>query len=71
MRKDITKAKAWVVDVNMGYGHQRTAYPLRKLAPRGKVIHANDYHGIRLKTGEFGKWVKNLMSLLAISNECL
>ncbi len=37
---------AWVVAVNMGYGHQRTAYPLRNLAPEGKVINANDYQGI-------------------------
>lgn len=38
--------KAWVVDVSMGYGHQRTAYPLRYLAEGGKVINANDYDGI-------------------------
>lgn len=30
----------------MGYGHQRTAFPLRNLAPDGKVINANDYQGI-------------------------
>jgi hypothetical protein len=29
----------------MGYGHQRTAYPLRELA-EGEVINANDYQGI-------------------------
>lgn len=44
-----SKPKAWVVDVNMGYGHQRTAYPLRDLAPDGKIIHANDYQGIPKK----------------------
>jgi len=38
--------KTWVISVNMGYGHQRTAYPLRNLAPEGKVINANDYQGI-------------------------
>ncbi len=38
--------KAWVISVNMGYGHQRTAYPLKDLAPEGKVINANDYQGI-------------------------
>jgi len=51
---------AWVISVNMGYGHQRTAYPLRNLArclpkaggwrggwsPERKVINANDYQGI-------------------------
>lgn len=38
--------KAWVVAVNMGYGHQRTAHPLRGLAYKGQVINANDYFGI-------------------------
>ena len=37
---------AWVISVNMGYGHQRTAFPLRNLTPDGKVINANDYEGI-------------------------
>jgi len=37
---------AWVISVNMGYGHQRTAHPLRSLAPYGKIINANDYEGI-------------------------
>jgi len=32
--------KALIISVNMGYGHQRTAYPLREL---GKIINANDY----------------------------
>lgn len=30
----------------MGYGHQRTAYPLKYLALKEKVINANDYQGI-------------------------
>ena len=38
--------KAWVISVNMGYGHQRTAYPLRNLAFGKKIINANDYKGI-------------------------
>lgn len=38
--------KAWVVSINMGYGHQRTAYALRDLAMRKKIINANDYTGI-------------------------
>lgn len=32
----------------MGYGHQRTAYPLRDLA-QGEIIQANDYGGIPAK----------------------
>jgi len=38
--------RAWLISVNMGYGHQRTAYPLRGLAPEGKVINANEYRRI-------------------------
>jgi hypothetical protein len=38
--------KAWVISINMGYGHQRTAYALRDLAMRKKIINANDYNGI-------------------------
>jgi len=37
--------KAWIISVNMGYGHQRTAFPLRDLC-EGKIINANDYEGI-------------------------
>jgi len=37
--------KAWIISVNMGYGHQRTAFPLRNWA-EGKIINANDYEGI-------------------------
>src|SRR5574343_212754 len=38
--------KAWVIAADMGYGHQRTAYPLRDIAFSGKVINANSYSGI-------------------------
>lgn len=46
--------KAWVVAVDMGYGHQRAAYPLRSLSPTGKVIIANNYPGIPKK--DFRIW---------------
>jgi len=38
--------KAWIVSINMGYGHQRTAYPLRFLAKNNEIICANDYPDI-------------------------
>ena len=38
--------RAWVVDVDMGYGHQRTAFPLKHLAPGRKIINANSYQRI-------------------------
>ncbi len=40
---------AWVISVNMGYGHQRTAFPLKDLAVERKIINANDYSGIPKK----------------------
>ena len=46
--------KAWVVAADMGYGHQRTAYPLRDIAFGGKVINANSYNGIPKKDKNFG-----------------
>jgi len=39
------KTQAWVVTVNMGYGHMRAAYPLRDLTD-GHYIVANEYEGI-------------------------
>ncbi|MFA6228510.1 MAG: hypothetical protein WC668_05020 [Patescibacteria group bacterium] len=37
--------KAWVVTVDMGYGHQRAAYPFKDIA-EGGIISANTYPGI-------------------------
>ena len=47
------KKKAWIVAADMGYGHQRTAYPLRDIAFGGKVINANNYGGIPAKDKKF------------------
>jgi len=33
----------------MGYGHQRTAYPLRSITPGMEIINVNNYPGIPLK----------------------
>lgn len=41
--------KAWIVAVDMGYGHQRAAYPLRRWSPTGKVVLANNYAGMSAK----------------------
>lgn len=41
--------KAWIVAVDMGYGHQRAAHPLRFLSPNGHVILANNYEGMPKK----------------------
>lgn len=47
--KSLISNGAWVVAIDMGYGHQRTAYPLRDIAFGGEVINANNYPGIPLK----------------------
>jgi len=52
----VGKNKAWIVAADMGYGHQRTAYPLRDIAFGGKVICANSYQGIPVKDRKF--WQK-------------
>ncbi|MFA6322483.1 MAG: hypothetical protein WCX71_03310 [Candidatus Buchananbacteria bacterium] len=41
--------KAWIISVDMGYGHQRAAFPLKYLAQGGKIISANSYPGIPAK----------------------
>jgi len=37
--------KAWIIAVDMGYGHQRTAFPLKDLSAND-IINANTYQGI-------------------------
>src|SRR5688572_25189737 len=46
--------KAWVVSVNMGYGHERAAFGLDDLA-YGDIITANNYPGIPEK--EKNQWL--------------
>src|SRR3989344_435694 len=60
-----TNQKAGVVAVDMGYGHQRTAYPLRDLAFGNKVINANNYEGIVNKDKRF--WQESKSSYEFIS----
>ena len=52
-----TNNKAWVVAVDMGYGHQRAAYPLRRFSPTGRVINANNYQGSPSK--DLKAWERN------------
>ncbi|MCX6740670.1 MAG: hypothetical protein NTZ49_05605 [Candidatus Parcubacteria bacterium] len=56
--------KAYVIAVDMGYGHQRAADPLRVMAYKGKVINANNYPGITKRdrliwneSREFYEWI--------------
>ncbi len=45
-KKIINRNKVFVVAVNMGYGHQRTAEPLRAFSFKKEIINANNYKGI-------------------------
>ena len=47
------KTKAVVVAVDMGYGHQRTAFPLKRLAINNEIINANNYSDIPRKDKNF------------------
>jgi len=56
--------KAWVISVNMGYGHQRTAYPLRSLA-EGKIINANDYQRIPKKDRKIWESIRKFYEFIS------
>jgi hypothetical protein len=45
----------------MGYGHQRTAYPLKFLAKNDEIICANDYPGIPQSDKKYGIVLANFM----------
>lgn len=57
--------RAWVVAANMGYGHQRTAHPLREIAFGGKVINANSYDGIPKKDRKVWKTSRSLYEFIS------
>jgi hypothetical protein len=48
-KKKLSNHKAWVVSADMGYGHQRTAYPLKDIAFMGEIVRANNYVGMSKK----------------------
>lgn len=49
----------------MGYGHQRTAYPLIPLAFNKQVIQANDYAGIPKKDKRVWETTRNFYELIS------
>jgi len=57
--------KAWVVAIDMGYGHQRTAYTLKDIAFSGKVICANSYPGIPKKDERFWHQTRSLYEFIS------
>ena len=65
MQKTSDKKGAWVVSVDMGYGHQRTAYPLRSIAFGGKVINANSYQGIPKRDKKLWQQTRSLYEFIS------
>ncbi len=59
------KQKAWIVSVNMGYGHQRTAYPLKLFAFKRKIVNANSYQGISFGDQKIWSSSKNFYEFIS------
>src|SRR3989344_5475623 len=57
--------KVWLISVDMGYGHQRSAYPLLPLAFEGKIINANSYEGIPEKNRKTWKRIQGLYDFVS------
>ncbi len=55
--------KFWLVTVNMGYGHQRTAFPLSSFAK--EKINANDYSGIPKKDKAIWESTRNFYEAIS------
>lgn len=58
------RVRAWVVDVNMGYGHSRAAHALSDLCG-GEVISANDYKGIPAKDRKLWRQSRELYETIS------
>lgn len=57
--------KAWLVTVDMGYGHQRTAHSLRDIAPNRTVINANSYRGVPYKDRKIWHTTRTLYEFIS------
>ena len=61
----VDNKKAWIIAANMGYGHQRTAYPLKCIAFGGEVICANSYDGIPKKDKRFWQQTRSFYEFVS------
>jgi precorrin-3B methylase len=57
--------KVWVVSIDMGYGHQRTAYALKKIAESNEIITANNYKGIPEKDKSLWKQSRSFYEFIS------
>jgi len=53
----------WLISVNMGYGHQRTAFPLKDFAK--EWIQANNYEGITKEDKDIWEWSRRWYELIS------
>ena len=49
IRTKVKEKSFWLVGADMGYGHQRTAFPLKDFSCKRQVINVNNYQGIPWK----------------------
>ena len=61
----LKKMRAWIVTVDMGYGHQRVIMPIASFFEKEKVITANNYPGI--PESDKKEWSKSLNSYYFVS----
>jgi hypothetical protein len=59
------KHEAWVAAVDMGYGHQRAAFPLRFLSPSQTILIANNYQGIPKKDSTLWNSTRTLYEVIS------
>jgi hypothetical protein len=64
MDKQQKKIRAWVITVDMGYGHRRATHALRHIA-YGEIINANTYRGLSKQDKE--TWLKGRKAYESIS----
>lgn len=63
--EDKNQQRAWVVAADMGYGHQRTAYPFRDITFGSKIINANNYEGIPEKDKQIWHTSRSLYEFIS------
>ena len=61
--------KAWVVSVEMGYGHMRAARPLRGIAEGGEIIPADNYEDIPERDRKIWVSSKKLYNFISRLND--
>lgn len=57
--------KILLVAIDMGYGHQRTAFPLRGIAYQNRVINANNYLGMPVKDKRLWKTTRGFYEFIS------